>query len=97
VNRGLPNPHSVSAPDVSITSKPAVPAVSGTAGSLISTEIIDAAELAKRWGLPESWVRSKTRTRAIDRIPCLRFGRYVRFAWGSPELAKWLADHAEGA
>jgi hypothetical protein len=52
-------------------------------------EVIDAAELAKRWSLPESWIREQTRTRSSDPLPCLRFGRYVRFEWGSPKLAAW--------
>lgn len=56
-------------------------------------EVIDAAELAARWRVPESWVRNRTRARTPEeeRIPCLRFGRYVRFEWGSPQLAEWLA------
>ena len=52
-------------------------------------EVIDAPELAKRWRLPESWIREQTRTRAGDPLPCVRFGRYVRFEWGSPKLVAW--------
>ena len=52
-------------------------------------EVIDAGELAKRWDLPESWIREQTRTRAGDPLPCIRFGRYVRFEWGSPKLTAW--------
>ena len=52
-------------------------------------EVIDASELAKRWNLPESWIREQTRTRAGDPLPCVRFGRYVRFECGSPKLAAW--------
>jgi hypothetical protein len=55
----------------------------------IGYEVIDAAELAKRWSLPESWIREQTRTRSSDPLPCVRFGRYVRFEWGSPKLAAW--------
>jgi len=54
-------------------------------------EVIDSAELAKRWSLPESWVREQTRYRATDPIPCVRAGRYVRFEWGSPKLLAWWA------
>jgi len=56
-------------------------------------ELIDAAELAARWCVPESWIRNRTRARTPreERIPCLRLGRYVRFEWGSPLLATWLA------
>jgi hypothetical protein len=52
-------------------------------------EVIDAKELARRWNLPESWIREQTRTRASDPLPCVRFGRYVRFEWNSPNLAAW--------
>jgi hypothetical protein len=55
-----------------------------------SVEIIDSKELASRLKLPESWVRDQVRRRATDPIPHLRFGKYVRFAWGSPELNQWL-------
>ena len=45
-----------------------------------SVEVIDANELAKRLNVPPSWVRSHTRQRTpkTERIPCRRFGRYVR-------------------
>jgi hypothetical protein len=56
-------------------------------------EMIDSAELAARWRVPESWIRNRTRARTPkeERIPCVRFGRYVRFEWGSPQLSEWLA------
>lgn len=54
-------------------------------------EVIDSAELAKRLNVPETWVRSRTnRKRTSDPIPHLRFGRYVRFPWGSEELRNWV-------
>lgn len=53
-------------------------------------EIIDSVELARRWVLPTSWIRQQVRSRAADPIPHIRFGRYVRFRWGSPELNDWL-------
>jgi hypothetical protein len=56
-------------------------------------ELIDAADLARRWHLPTSWIREQTRSRSADPIPHLRLGRYVRFEWSSPELALWLAKH----
>jgi hypothetical protein len=58
-----------------------------------SVELIDSAELANRWKVPESWIRNHTRARTPkgERIPCLRLGRYVRFEWGSPLLSEWLA------
>lgn len=61
-------------------------------------ELIDSAELANRWRVPESWIRNHTRARTPkrERIPCIRLGRYVRFEWGSVTLAKWLEAHADG-
>ena len=55
-------------------------------------ELIDSAELAARWRVPESWIRNHTRNRTPrdDRIPCIRLGRYVRFEWNSPRLQQWL-------
>ncbi len=52
-------------------------------------EVIDSAELAKRWSLPESWVRDQVRARITDPIPCVRLGKYVRFEWGSSALEDW--------
>jgi hypothetical protein len=52
-------------------------------------EFIDSKELASRWNLPESWVREQVRARTEDPIPHARFGKYVRFRWGSLELEAW--------
>jgi len=57
---------------------------------MTAVEIIGADELAKRLNLPVSWIRDQVRTRATDPIPSLRFGRYVRFQWGHPDLVEWL-------
>jgi hypothetical protein len=57
--------------------------------SLARYEFIDSKELAERWGLPESWIREQVRSRSTDLIPHVRFGKYVRFRWGSPELEDW--------
>lgn len=55
------------------------------------SEVIDSKELAKRLNVPETWVRSRTNlNRTNDPIPHLRFGRYVRFSWGSASLREWL-------
>jgi hypothetical protein len=61
-----------------------------------SFEVIDADELARRWNLPVSWIRSHTRRRTLDEIPHLKCGKYVRFRWASPELEHWLSSHGEG-
>jgi hypothetical protein len=47
---------------------------------------IDSRTLAARWGLPETWIRDQVRRRSADPLPHIRFGKYVRFRWGSPEL-----------
>ena len=62
-----------------------------------SPEMIDSAELAARWRVPESWVRNRTRARPPkeEGIPCVRFGGYVRFEWGSPQLSEWLAKKGQ--
>ncbi len=52
-------------------------------------EFIDNKELASRWALPESWIREQVRSRAADPLPHIRFGKYVRFRWGIPELDGW--------
>ena len=67
---------------------------SPTENSLLSSryfEFIDSRELAKRWRVPESWVRDYVRTRTDDPVPHVNFGKYVRFLWGSPELEDWVA------
>jgi len=67
-----------------------VPLVSYSSGN--GPELIDSAQLAARWNVPESWIRNRTRCRTPkeQRIPCVRLGRYVRFQWGSPSLMQWL-------
>jgi hypothetical protein len=52
-------------------------------------EFIDSKELASRWNLPESWIREQVRSRSSDPLPHIRFGKYVRFRWSSPELEDW--------
>lgn len=50
-----------------------------------ATEIIDSAELAKRWKVPTGWIRKWTQEGyTADRIPHVKLGKYVRFEWGSP-------------
>ena len=61
-----------------------------------AADFIDSAELAKHWSLPESWIRDQTRSRVRDPIPCMRFGRYVRFDLASPELRQWLERRRAG-
>jgi predicted DNA-binding transcriptional regulator AlpA len=60
-----------------------------TSNSRPSYEFINCEELASRWSVPESWIREHVRTRCKDPIPHIRFTKYVRFRWGSPELEEW--------
>lgn len=64
-----------------------------TEGSSLRTvglEFIDSHELARRWGVPVSWVRDQVRSRAEDPLPHVNFGKYVRFLWGSDGLELWI-------
>jgi hypothetical protein len=55
-------------------------------------ETIDAAQLATRWNVPQSWVVHQSQPGYTeDPIPHVKLGRYVRFEWGSPPLAEWWA------
>ena len=65
----------------------------------MSYEVINSVELAKRWNVPESWIRrySGERCAKDKRIPSLRLGpRYVRYEWASPQLEAWLNKHRTG-
>ena len=57
---------------------------------------IDSKTLAARWGLPETWIRDQVRRRSADPLPHIRFGKYVRFRWGSPELEAWAERRVVG-
>lgn len=49
-------------------------------------ENIDSKELAKRLGLPLSWIQNHTRHNCDDLVPHVKLGAKVIFEWGSPEL-----------
>jgi hypothetical protein len=51
-------------------------------------EVLDAAELARRWHVPVRWIREQTRERATDPLPHVRLGKYV--------LSKMLASPIRG-
>ncbi len=59
------------------------------AGATADYEYLDSAQFAERLNISESWVRDGVRTRADEPIPHVRFGKYVRFRFGSPELEIW--------
>jgi hypothetical protein len=53
-------------------------------------QFLDCKQLAERWNVPETWIRERVRSRSQDDpLPHVRFGKYVRFRWGSPELEEW--------
>ena len=52
-----------------------------------SDRLLDAAEVAARLSVPKSWVLDSARSGAM---PCVRLGRYVRFAW--PDVERWLEE-----
>jgi predicted DNA-binding transcriptional regulator AlpA len=60
-------------------------------------EFIDTKELAKRWCLPESWIREQVRRRCTDPLPHIKFGKYTRFRWASPELEGWAERRIVGS
>ena len=62
----------------------------------VNWEFIDCIELALRWSLPISWVRDQVRRRVPDPLPHVKFGKYVRFRWGSPELETWAERRIVG-
>ncbi len=65
--------------------------------ALPAYEVINAVELARRWAVPESWVRDNVRSRTADPIPHVRLGRYVRFEWESADLESWWARRRKPA
>lgn len=53
-------------------------------------EYLTRKEFARRINMTEEWVKDHCRTRESDPIPRVRFGKHVRFAWGSEEMKRWL-------
>ena len=54
--------------------------------------LLDAPELAQRFGVPESWVREQARQ---GNLPCVRLGHYMRFRL--EEVERYLAERANQA
>ena len=61
----------------------------GGHGSNMPTGLLDAPELAKRLGVPESWVREQAR---LGNLPSFKLGHYVRFKL--EEVERYLAERA---
>ena len=64
----------------------------GGHGNNAGTGLLDAPELAKRFGVPESWVREQAR---LGKLPFIRLGHYVRFRL--EEVESYLAERANQA
>jgi len=55
-------------------------------------DLVTAPELAKLWGVPETWVRDQAR---MGRLPHVRLGHYVRFR--PEEVERFLSRRASQA
>jgi hypothetical protein len=91
--------HTTSNSDGSVPSQPSFPQTlsqseltqtEASSPRIVAYEFIDSGELARRWGVPVSWVRDQVRGRAEDPLPHVNFGKYVRFLWGSDGLELWI-------
>jgi predicted DNA-binding transcriptional regulator AlpA len=60
----------------------------------VSISLITAAQVAKKLGVPESWVREHCRGRCEKQLPHVRLGKYVRFI--DSKIDEWIAGQAEG-
>jgi hypothetical protein len=59
-------------------------------------ENINTKELARRYGLPESWVRNHVRHACADKIPHVKLGGKVIFEWNCEALNEWWNRHRVG-
>ena len=66
----------------------AVPAVAVIPTPIDPSQILTLSELAERLKVSERWVYEKSRRRCLNRLPCIRIGRYLRFDW--LEVSAWL-------
>jgi len=51
-------------------------------------ELLTAAEVAQFLRVPLSWVYERCRAGAIDPLPHLKLGKYLRFRWSA--VREWL-------
>lgn len=64
--------------------------------TLDPSDILTPDELAKRLKVGVDWVYEKSRSRGRhgdNPLPCLRVGRYLRFAW--PDVVAWMRHGAK--
>lgn len=50
--------------------------------------LLDAKQAAKRWSIPESWIRDMARK---GELPCVRLGHYLRFKF--EDLDQFIKAH----
>ena len=65
------------------------------AGSTLDPrDVLTPEELAQRLKVGVGWVYEKSRARgqhtSTKPLPCLRMGRYLRFAW--PDVVEWMRN-----
>ncbi len=60
-------------------------------------ELLDAAQLAERLNLPETWIREQSRSRTQDKIPHVKFGKHCRYEFRSPSLEAWISRRRKGS
>ena len=58
--------------------------------------LVDLKALAELWSMPLTWLQDQCRSRAIDKLPCIRLGGYVRVDLNDPALAAWLGRRRVG-
>lgn len=59
-----------------------------TGAGNMSEELLTVTELADHLKVPVSWIYQHTRSRAHDRLPYLKIGKYLRFEWNA--VRSWL-------
>jgi excisionase family DNA binding protein len=57
----------------------------------VEERLLNAAEVAKRLSVPETWVRAETRA---GRMPHVKLGRYRRYDWSA--VVAWLEERRAG-
>jgi excisionase family DNA binding protein len=57
----------------------------------VAERLLNAAEVAERLSVPETWVRAETRA---GRMPHLALGRYRRYDWQA--VIAWLEEQRAG-
>jgi hypothetical protein len=66
-----------------------------SANALDPKDILTVEELADRLKVSPGWIYEKSRSRGRHSgkpLPCLRMGRYIRFAW--PDVVEWMRGGA---